>query len=184
MLVSAQQRGYHLLYQPGPAACPVPPPSLSALQLHTGAFHQPEDQTPTRSQPRWRVLTRAAFIRALAQAQTKQDAGSEAAGRMGPVWAEATGVKSVFSSLSSTSGPRMASPSLRLWQPRVRAQRESKRHPLFCCVWLFTVQCPPWGQEAFGAITRKPRVTTLQPSGQCKHNSTACLGNRSIAAHL
>ena len=100
---------------------PCPP---SALQLHMGAFHQPEDQTPTQSWPRWRVLTRATFIRALAQAQTKQDIGSAAVGRMGPVWAEVAGVKSVFSSLSS-----MASPSLRLHQPRVRAQRERERHP-------------------------------------------------------
>lgn len=112
----------YLLCQPGPTACPVPPSSLSARQLHTGAFHQPEDQTPARSQPRRRVLTRAAFIGALAQAQAKQDIGSEAAGRTVPVWAEATGVTSIFSSLGSMAGPGMASPSLRLRQPRGRAK--------------------------------------------------------------
>lgn len=99
MLISAPRFPSSL--QPGPAVCPVSPPSLSALQLHTGTFHQPEDQTPTRSQLRWRVLTRAPFIRALAQAQTKQDVSSEAAGRMGPVWAEAAGTKSIFSSLTA-----------------------------------------------------------------------------------
>lgn len=74
------------------------------------------------------MLTRATFIRALAQAQTKQDIGSEAAGRMGPVWAEVTGVKSVFSSLTSMASLCVASPSLRLRQLCARAQRESKKY--------------------------------------------------------
>lgn len=126
---------------------PSLPPSQLCTYTRAPFISQAEDQTPTRSWLKWRVLTRAAFIRALAQAQTKQDVSSKAAGKMGPVWVEATGVKSVFSSLSSTvAGPHMASPSPGLHQPCARAQRESERH--LCCVRLLTVQCSSRGWEA------------------------------------
>lgn len=54
-----------------------------------------------------------------------------------------------------------------------------RKAPL-CCVWLLAVQ----GREAAGAIPRKACVTALQASGQSKHNSTACLGDRATAARL
>lgn len=123
-------------------------PSLPPSQLcsHTRApfISQAEEQTLIRSWPGWRVLTRAAFIGALAQAQTKQDTGSEAAGRMGPVWAEAAGVKSAFSS------PCMASPSLRLCQPCVRAKGTSLLPLAPCCAVLLGP----------GSIWSRPKETT------------------------
>lgn len=114
------------------------------------------------------MLTRAPFSRALAEAQLKQDMGSRAGGRMGPVWTKATGAESVFSSLSSVATPGRASPSPRLQQPCVRARAKGTTLlPLApCCAVLSTGPGSTWSQPRESSCdnptTFRPVQTTAQ----------------------
>lgn len=91
---------------------------------------------------------------------------------MGPVWAEATGVKSVFSSLSSMAGPCTAGPSSRPHQPCVRAQRESERHLSAAVLAPYCVVLP----MGLGSIWNHPKETacdnhtTIRPVQTCQHS--------------
>lgn len=94
-----------------PCSCP-----LSSLPATHGHLAPAKAQTQ-RQLGRW-VLTRATFIRALALAQTKQDTGPEAVGRMGHVWAEAMGSNVCERHLSAAFGSALCRAGKQLEPPQ------------------------------------------------------------------